>query len=55
MLIFFSYKFIFFLFMNTVSTETVQHQMEWSLMNNELEKLRKEVVVPYKFLVDLLF
>ena len=31
--------------MNTVSTETVQHQMEWSLMNSELEKLRKEVVV----------
>lgn len=28
--------------MNTVSTETVQHQMEWSLINNELEKLIKE-------------
>lgn len=46
MLIFFSYKFIFFFkFMNTVGTKTVQNQMVWSLMNNELEKLRKEVDV----------
>ena len=45
MLSFCSYKSIFCLFMNTISTQTVKRQMVGSLMNNKLERIRKEVVV----------